>query len=110
MTAGFDLGVQKAGRGVARLVVRPEHLNFLEVTHGGVVFGVAVAAARDLTDGRLFDCHLLLTGRSGLGDTLLATATLVTEGRTLSGVRVEVRRDDGRLVGVLQGELIRGSR
>ncbi|MGA7226666.1 MAG: hotdog fold thioesterase [Acidimicrobiia bacterium] len=88
--------------------VRPEHLNFLEVGHGGMVFSLADCAfslGSNAAGDRAvaIDTHLVLTAASRLGDRLEATVTEATRGRTLGTYRVDVRRDDGRSVGLFTG-------
>jgi acyl-CoA thioesterase len=88
--------------------VRPEHLNFLEVGHGGMVFSLADCAfslGSNAAGDRAvaIDTHLVLTAASRLGDRLEATVTEATRGRTLGTYRVDVRRDDGRPVGLFTG-------
>lgn len=102
MDFASELGVGSGDAG-ARLVIGPDHLNFLGLTHGGVVFAVAMSAARHLVgDGvETVDSHLVLTGRSAVGERLDAAARYLSRGRTLATVGAEVRRSDGRLVGLL---------
>ncbi len=88
--------------------VRPEHLNFLEVGHGGMVFSLADCAfslGSNAAGDRAvaIDTHLVLTAASRLGDRLEATVIEATRGRTLGTYRVDVRRDDGRPVGLFTG-------
>ncbi|MGA7097525.1 MAG: hotdog fold thioesterase [Acidimicrobiia bacterium] len=88
--------------------VRPEHLNFLEVGHGGMVFSLADCAfslGSNAAGDRAvaIDTHLVLTAASRLGDRLEATVTEAARGRTLGTYRVDVRRDDGRPVGLFTG-------
>lgn len=88
--------------------VRPEHLNFLGVGHGGVVFSLADCAfslAANSAGSRAvaIDAHLVLTAAAREGDRLLARAAEVTRGRTLGTYRVDVTRDDGRVAGLFTG-------
>lgn len=88
--------------------VRPEHLNFLEVGHGGMVFSLADCAfslGSNAAGDRAvaIDTHMVLTAASRLGDRLEATVTEATRGKTLGTYRVDVRRDDGRTVGLFTG-------
>jgi acyl-CoA thioesterase len=93
---------------VLGLVVTAEHLNFLELGHGGMVFSLAdcgfslgsnAAGERAVA----IDTHLVLTAASRLGDRLLATVTEASRGRTLGTYRVDVSRQDGRTVGLFTG-------
>lgn len=93
---------------VVELVVGPEHLNFLEVGHGGMVFSLADCvfslgsnAAGDRAVA--IDTHLVLTAASRQGDRLRARVTEVSRGRTLGTYRVDVTREAGRPVGLFTG-------
>lgn len=88
--------------------VRPEHLNFLGVGHGGVVFSLAdcafsVAANSAGRRAVAIDAHLVLTAATRQGDRLQASVTEVTRGRTLGTYRVVVTREDGRVTGLFTG-------
>jgi phenylacetic acid degradation protein PaaD len=93
---------------VIEMTVRPEHLNFLEVGHGGMVFSLADCAfslASNSAGDRAvaIDTHLVLTAAARSGDRLRATATEASRGRTLGTYRVDVTRDDGRTVALFTG-------
>ena len=93
---------------VIEMTVGPEHLNFLEVGHGGMVFSLADCAfslaANSAGDRAVaIDTHLVLTAASRSGDRLRATATEASRGRTLGTYRVDVTRDDGRTVALFTG-------
>ena len=90
------------------LEVRPEHLNFLDVGHGGMVFSLADCAfslASNAAGERAVavDVHLALTAPTRAGDRLEARVTEASRGRTLGTYRVDVTRGDGRTVGVFTG-------
>jgi acyl-CoA thioesterase len=96
---------------VVEMVVEPEHLNFLEVGHGGMVFSLADCAfslGSNAAGDRAvaIDTHLVLTAASRLGDRLRATVTEASRGRTLGTYRVDVTRDDGRKVAVFTGTVL----
>lgn len=93
---------------VVELEVGEDHLNFLEVGHGGMVFSLADCAfslGSNAAGDRAvaIDAHLVLTAASRLGDRLRARVTEATRGRTLGAYRVEVTRQDGRVVGLFTG-------
>jgi acyl-CoA thioesterase len=93
---------------VVELEVRSEHLNFLELGHGGMVFSLADCAfslASNAAGDRAVavDTHLALTAASRLGDRLRATVTEASRGRALGTYRVDVTRQDGRKVGLFTG-------
>lgn len=88
--------------------VRPEHLNFLGVTHGGAMFSLAdcaFALASNAAGDRAvaIDTHLVLTAGTGEGDELIAMAEEMTRGRSLGTYRITVTRSDGRVAGLFTG-------
>lgn len=93
---------------VVELEVRSEHLNFLEVGHGGMVFSLADCAfslGSNAAGDRAvaIDTHLVFTAASRLGDKLRASVTEASRGRTLGTYRVDVTRQDDRKVGLFTG-------
>ncbi|MGH8915361.1 MAG: hotdog fold thioesterase [Acidimicrobiia bacterium] len=105
---GIELVSVSADVIVVALELRPEHLNFLEVGHGGVVFSLADCAfslGSNAAGERAvaIDTHLVLTSASSQGDRLQAAVTETTRGRTLGTYRVDVSRQDGRTVGLFTG-------
>lgn len=91
-----------------RMSITDQHLNFLDVTHGGALYSLAdcaFALASNAAGARAvaIDTHLVLTGGSSLGDTLVATAEEATRGRTLGTYRIVIKRGDGRVVGLFTG-------
>ncbi|MEX1126700.1 MAG: hotdog fold thioesterase [Acidimicrobiia bacterium] len=93
---------------VVGLDVRPDHLNFFEVGHGGMVFSLADCAfslASNAVGDRAVavDAHLAFTAASRSGDRLEARVTEMSRGRTLGTYRVDVKRDDGKVVGLFTG-------
>jgi acyl-CoA thioesterase len=96
---------------VIEMVVRPEHLNFLELGHGGMVFSLADCAfslGSNAAGDRAvaIDTHLVLTAASRLGDRLRASVAEVSRGRTLGTYRVDVTREDGRKVAAFTGTVL----
>jgi acyl-CoA thioesterase len=90
------------------LTVGPNHLNFLDVTHGAVVFSLADCAfslASNAAGVRAvaIDTHLVLTSASGPGNRLTAVAEETTRGRSLGTYRIIVTRGDGRITGLFTG-------
>jgi acyl-CoA thioesterase len=93
---------------VVELEVRPDHLNFLQVGHGGLVFSLADCAfslGSNAAGDRAvaIDTHLVLAAPSRLGDRLRASVREAARGRTLGTYRVDVTRQDGRTVGLFTG-------
>jgi len=105
---GFSLDAVTDEAVVVSMVVRDDHLNFHNVTHGGALFSLADCAFSLASNAHgdvavAIDTHLALTSGSKRGNTLTATAVEVTRGRTLATYRVDVARDDGRVVGLFTG-------
>ncbi len=90
------------------LEVAPGHLNFLGVGHGGMLFSLADCAfslASNAAGDRAvaIDTHLVLTSATREGDRLVARVVETTRGRSLGTYRVDVSRQDGRIVGLFTG-------
>lgn len=90
------------------LEVREDHLNFLAVGHGGMVFSLADCAfslASNAAGDRAvaIDTHLVLTSATRAGDRLTVTVRESSRGRTLGTYRAEVHRPDGRVAGLFTG-------
>ena len=105
---GFTLRRITADSVAVSMVVRQDHLNFHAVTHGGALFSLADCAfslASNAYDepAVAIDTHLVITASSRIGDTLTATAVEMTRGRTLATYRVDVSRDDDRVVALFTG-------
>lgn len=96
------------------MVLRPEHLNFADVAHGGVIFSIADCAFSLASNapGRLavaVDTHLVIPAASRAGDRLTAHATEMSLGNRLATYRVEVRTEVD-VVGLFTGTVYRTSR
>lgn len=90
------------------LDVNDSHANFLGVGHGGMVFSLAdcafsLASNSAGADAVAIDTHLVLTAASRPGDRLEARVRELSRGRTLGTYRAELRRSDGRIVGLFTG-------
>lgn len=97
---------------VLEMPVADEHLNFLDLTHGGAVFSLADCAmslASNSGEDRAvaIDAHLVISGGSAVGDVLRAVAEPAVGGRTLGTHRITVTRGDGRVVGLFTGTVLR---
>jgi acyl-CoA thioesterase len=93
---------------VVALVVRPDHLNSIQLGHGGVVFSLADCAlslASNCAGDKAVavDTHMVFTAASRGGDRLEARVTEASRGRTLGTYRAEVTRGDGRTVALFTG-------
>ncbi len=91
-----------------RLVIKPQHENFYDMTHGGVMYSLADCAFSLASNAHgdravAIDTHLALTAGTTAGDELTATAEEMTRGRSLATYRVTLTRRDGRLAGLFTG-------
>lgn len=105
---GYVLGAVTDESVTVSMTVRSDQVNFLGGTHGGVVFSIAdcafaLASNAYPEDAVAIDTHLVITGGTTTGATLTATASELTRGRSLATYRVDVARDDGRIVGAFTG-------
>jgi acyl-CoA thioesterase len=92
--------------------ITAQHLNFLDLTHGGAVFSLADCAMSLASNGHgqravAVDAHLVISGGSAEGDVLRAVAETAVGGRTLGTHRITVTRGDGRIVGLFTGTVLR---
>lgn len=111
-TLGIRLVEADGQRVVLEMPVTSDHLNFLDVTHGGAVFSLADCAMSLASNGgeqRAFavDTHLVISGSSSEGDVLRAVAEPAIGGRTLGTHQITVTRGDGRVVGLFTGTVLR---
>jgi phenylacetic acid degradation protein PaaD len=106
------LGIELVGVSSDEIVLAMEigadHLNFLGVGHGGVMFSLADCAfslASNSAGDRAvaIDTHLVLTAGAREGDRLEATVREISRGRTLGTYRAEVTKGDGRIAGLFTG-------
>lgn len=109
---GIRLVEADGQRIVLEMPVTADLLNFLDVTHGGAVFSLADCAmslASNVGEQRAFavDTHLVISGSSSEGDVLQAIAEPAVGGRTLGTHQITVTRDDGRVVGLFTGTVLR---
>jgi len=105
---GFDLVEVTDDAVVVSLTVRPDQVNFLGGTHGGVLFSLADCAFSLASNAHgdpavAIDTHLAITAGSDVGETLTATVHEMTRGRSLATYRVDVERSDGRTVALFTG-------
>jgi acyl-CoA thioesterase len=97
---------------VLEMPIAEQHLNFLDLTHGGAVFSLADVAMSLASNGHgeravAVDAHLVISGGSAAGDVLRAVAEPAVGGRTLGTHRITVTRGDGRIVGIFTGTVLR---
>jgi acyl-CoA thioesterase len=107
-TLGMRFTRVAPGRAEVELAVREEMLNFLGVTHGGVVFALADAAfgaASNAHGGTAMAIHAAIDYIRATGAGTVLTARAEEESRTgrLARYRVAVEDGEGRLVALFHG-------
>lgn len=105
--SGIEMVSVSPGQAVARMLVRPHHLNGLGVVQGGAIFTLADFAFAAAVNGRGLvavaidvNIHYLKGPRGGM---LEATAREVALNPRLGSYLVDVRDDAGELVATFQG-------
>lgn len=92
---------------VVAMDVIEDHLNFLGLGHGGMVFSLADCAlslaSNSAGEAAAINTHLALTAATRAGDRLEATVREESRGRRLGTYRVYVTRGDGRTVALFTG-------
>ncbi len=97
---------------VVELIVGEEHLNFLGVVHGGVLFSLADIAMSLASNGNsptafAVDAHVSFVRGARPGDTLRARAEIESSSRTMDWYRVEVVDQDARTAALFKGMVYR---
>jgi acyl-CoA thioesterase len=112
----LDIKLEAVRPGYARaaLTVRPDMLNAVRVTQGGVTFTLAdfafaVASNSHGTTSLALSTQLSFPGSSQEGDRLIAEAREEHSTRRTGLYTVEVKTGDGRLVGLFSGTVFRRS-
>lgn len=105
---GFELVEVTDDAIVVSMTVRPDQVNFLGGTHGGVLFSLADCAFSLASNAHgdpavAIDTHLAITAASDVGEVLTATVHEMTRGRSLATYRVDIERSDGRTVALFTG-------
>ena len=105
---GIAIDIPQAGTAVARLKVREDMVNGLDVMHGGLTFALADTAfafACNAYNEQSFAAaaHIDFLRPARLGDELVATATEDHRGRRGGYYSVEVRNQQGDLVALFRG-------
>jgi acyl-CoA thioesterase len=105
---GIEVVEASLGRAVTRVRIEERHMNFNGVAHGGLTFTLADAAmgyasnSQGITSPSI-DTHIIYSQPVRAGDVLTATAVEISRSSRLSNYRIDVVRDDGRLVAALTG-------
>lgn len=107
-----DLGIELVASGVGGAMtsvrVEPRHLNFDGVCHGGLTFTLADAAFGFACNSRGIaaagiDVHMIYNRAVKVGQTLTATATELSHSTKIATYRVDVVREDGKLIAAMTG-------
>lgn len=109
---GMELVAVSPGACQVRLRVRPDMLNAVGLTHGGVTysladFAFAVASNSHGTVAVALSTQMSYPAASRLGDTLVASAREVSRGGRTALYSIEVSTTDGKLVGLFTGTVFR---
>ena len=89
------------------LECKEKHLNRYGIVHGGVIFALADRAFGLASAGFgkpvvTMDMQIRYLRPANVGDFLRATATLINKGRTTVFYRIDVKRQDDKLIACLQ--------
>lgn len=107
-SVGIEIVEASLGRAVTRVRLEDRHLNFNGVAHGGLVFSLADAALGYASNARgrmtaSIDSHILYSLPALAGDMLTATAVEIARTNKLSSYRIDIVRDDGKLIAAMTG-------
>ncbi|MBY0324915.1 MAG: hotdog fold thioesterase [Reyranella sp.] len=105
---GIEIVEASLGRAVSRVRLEERHINFIGVAHGGLVFTLADAAMGYASNSQgilspSIDSHILYSLPARAGEVLTATAVEIARTSRLSNYRIDVVRDDGKLVAAMTG-------
>jgi acyl-CoA thioesterase len=105
---GMEIVSAGDGKAVTRLVIRDDHLNAMDMVHGGVIFSLADLAfalacnSRGVPSvGLSTTINYVKAGKAG--DTLTAEAREVTLGKKVANYIVEIRDQTGEILALFQG-------
>jgi len=108
---GLGMSIVKAepGEAVIKMTVAPQHLNGLDVCHGGFIFSLAdsaMAFASNAANQPSFAVHASIQWLqpAKLGHELTATARRVAQQGRNSVYDIEVAADDGLVIAVFRGQ------
>lgn len=110
----LGIKIDKVGPGYCRasMCVREDMVNAVGITHGGATFTLAdlAFAVACNSHGRVavaLSATISFPAASKAGDNLVAEAREETCSNRTGFYRVEVKRDDGKLVGIFSGSVFR---
>ena len=109
---GMVVHASEPGRAVVSMLLRDDMMNGFDVTHGGIVFGLADSAHAFATntDGEIsvaIDCSIGYPAAVRTGDLLTATAEEQSTTNHLGFCEVTVKNQFGTLVGHFSGTVYR---
>ena len=105
---GMEVEVTEAGGAVARMTIRGDMVNGLDVCHGGLVFTLADTAfafACNTYNVQSFaaSCHIDFLRPAALNDVLVATASEDYRGRRSGYYTINVHNQREELVAIFRG-------
>lgn len=110
----LGIRLEEVGPGTCRvaMTVSEEMLNAVGLTHGGVTFTLAdfAFAVASNSHGRTavaLNANITFTAASRAGDVLTATASEENRGGRTATYRVDVRNQNGELIGLFTGTVYR---
>lgn len=109
---GIKLDAISPGQATASLTITNDMLNAVNVTQGGVTFTLAdfAFAAASNSHGTISlaqNASISFSAPSREGDRLIAEAREESSSRRTGLYTIEVRKEDGRLVGLFTGNVFR---
>ncbi len=110
---GIEVAKAAQGQAVARLTIRPEHMNGIGIVHGGVLFTLADLAFAAACNSHGYtavainaNISYITAAQTGV---LTASAQPVSIGHKISTYQVKVADDHGQVLAVFQGTAYRKS-
>ena len=105
---GMEIVSAGDGKAVTCLVVRDEHLNAMDMVHGGVIFSLADLAFALACNSRGvpavgLSVTINYTKAAKMGNTLTAEAKEITLGSKVANYIVEIRDETGEILALFQG-------
>lgn len=105
---GMEIEITRAGGAIARMTIREDMVNGLDICHGGLVFALADTAfafACNAYNVQTFaaSCQVEFMRPAILGDALIATASEDYRGRRSGYYTVSIRNQRDELVALFRG-------
>lgn len=105
---GMEIEVTEVGGAVARMIIRDDMVNGLDVCHGGLVFALgdtAFAFACNAYNVQSFaaSCHIDFLRPAMLNDVLVATASEEYRGRRSGYYTINIHNQREELVAIFRG-------